>query len=79
MQLARTLIDYFEGDRLAAKETLIDMILQCIENPNCAEDLLWEYELEADYEMDLLILCKWWKIDPQFKLGLIQGTSYEHD
>jgi hypothetical protein len=53
------------------------LILQTIEEPSAAEEYLLDYDLEADYEMDLYALCTRWIDHKEFRYKLTTGTAYE--
>ena len=71
------LMQFHEGDVRLAKESCIELILQTIEEPSAAEEYLLDYDLEADYEMDLYALCTRWIDHKEFRHKLTTGTAYE--
>jgi hypothetical protein len=73
------LIHYHEGDLRLAKESLIELILNCIEHPYFAEELVETYGLESDYVLDLYGCCEHWENSSNFRKALKNGTAYEQD
>lgn len=71
------LMQFHEGDVRLAKESCLELILNTIKEPSAASEYLLDYDLEADYEMDLYALCTRWIDNKEFRYKLISGTAYE--